>query len=308
MFIMMNAARFAVGMQGVSVSDRAYQQALAYAKERVQSRDLAGSPAPVAIIQHPDVRRMLLTMKAHTEAARALAYVAAAHGDWAHHASDAALRREHQAIYEFLVPIVKGHSTELAVEVASLGVQVHGGMGFIEETGAAQHLRDARITTIYEGTTGIQANDLVGRKIARESGVTAKAVMRHIRTTAGELERVGDADLTAIRGELLEAVAAAERCIDWIVSTYSADVRAVFAGAVPFLKLMGITCGGWQMARAALAAHKELAAGKGDAAFLKAKIATARFFADHFLTQVPGLARTITAGGPAVMALAVEQF
>ncbi|MEY5099947.1 MAG: hypothetical protein RJA36_2666, partial [Pseudomonadota bacterium] len=191
MFIMMNAARFAVGMQGVSVSDRAYQQALAYAKERVQSRDLAGSPAPVAIIQHPDVRRMLLTMKAHTEAARALAYVAAAHGDWAHHASDAALRREHQAIYEFLVPIVKGHATELAVEVASLGVQVHGGMGFIEETGAAQHYRDARILPIYEGTTAIQANDLLGRKTARDGGALARALCARIAATEQELAARG---------------------------------------------------------------------------------------------------------------------
>jgi hypothetical protein len=308
MFIMMNAARFAVGMEGVAICERAYQQAVAYAKERVQSRDVAGSPSSVTIIHHPDVRRMLMSMKAQAEATRALSYVVAAATDYSHFHPDKDERARHQAFVDLMIPIVKGWSTECSIDVASTGVQVHGGMGFIEETGAAQHLRDARITTIYEGTTGIQANDLVGRKIARESGVTAKAVMRHIRTTAGELERVGDADLAAIRGSLQEAAAAADQCIDWIVATYSSDVRAVFAGAVPFLKLMGITCGGWQMARAALAAQKQLAEGKGDASFLKAKIATARFFADHFLTQVPGLARTITAGAPAVMALAEEQF
>ena len=228
--------------------------------------------------------------------------------DYAHHHPDQAVRAQHQAFVDLMIPIVKGWSTESSIEAASTGIQVHGGMGFIEETGAAQHLRDARITTIYEGTTGIQANDLVGRKIARESGVTAKAVMRHVRTTAAEMEGVGDADFAAIRGALQEASTAADQCIDWIVATYPKDVRAVFAGAVPFLKLMGITCGGWQMARAAAAAHRLLAAGQGDASFLKAKIATARFFADHFLAQVPGLARTITAGGPAVMALTEEQF
>jgi alkylation response protein AidB-like acyl-CoA dehydrogenase len=308
MFIMMNAARFAVGMEGVAICERAYQQALAYAKERVQSRDVAGSPSSVTIIHHPDVRRMLMSMKAQAEATRALAYVVAAATDFSHFHPDKAERARHQAFVDLMIPIVKGWSTESSIEVASTGVQVHGGMGFIEETGAAQHLRDARITTIYEGTTGIQANDLVGRKVARESGVTAKEVIRHIRTTAGELERASDAELTAIRGALQEAAAAAEQCVDWIVATAGTDVRAVYAGAVPFLKLMGITCGGWQMARAALAAHRLLAAGQGDAAFLKAKIATARFFADHFLAQVPGLARTITAGAPAVMALAEEQF
>jgi hypothetical protein len=234
--------------------------------------------------------------------------VVASATDYAHHHPDADERKRHQAFVDLMIPIVKGWSTECSIDVASTGIQVHGGMGFIEETGAAQHLRDARITTIYEGTTGIQANDLVGRKIARESGVTAKAVLRHVRVTAGELERVADADLTAIRNALQEAAAAADQCVDWIVEHYGKDVRAVFAGAVPFLHLMGITFGGWQMARAALAAQRLLAQGQGDAAFLKAKIATARFFADHFLSQAPGLARTVTAGASAVLALAEEQF
>jgi acyl-CoA dehydrogenase len=308
MFIMMNAARFAVGMEGVALCERAYQHAVAYAKERVQSRDVAGSPASVTIIHHPDVRRMLMSMKAQAEATRALAYVVASAIDYSHFHPDRDERARHQAFVDLMIPIVKGWSTECSIEVASLGIQVHGGMGFIEETGAAQYLRDARITTIYEGTTGIQANDLVGRKIARESGVTAKGVLRHVRTTAAELESAGGADLAAIRGALSEAAQAAEQCVDWIVETHGADVRAVYAGAVPFLKLMGITCGGWQMARAALAAQRQLAKGEGDAAFLRGKIATARFFAEHFLSQAPGLARTVTRGGAAVMALAEEQF
>jgi acyl-CoA dehydrogenase len=308
MFIMMNAARFAVGMEGVALCERAYQHAVAYAKERVQSRDVAGSPASVTIIHHPDVRRMLMTMKAQAEATRALAYVVASAIDYSHFHPDRDERARHQAFVDLMIPIVKGWSTECSIEVASLGIQVHGGMGFIEETGAAQYLRDARITTIYEGTTGIQANDLVGRKIARESGVTAKGVLRHVRTTAAELESAGGADLAAIRSALQEAAQAAEQCVDWIVATHVADVRAVYAGAVPFLKLMGITCGGWQMARAALAAQRQLAKGEGDAAFLRGKVATARFFAEHFLSQAPGLARTVTTGGAAVMALAEEQF
>jgi acyl-CoA dehydrogenase len=308
MFIMMNAARFAVGMEGVALCERAYQHAVAYAKDRVQSRDVAGSPASVTIIHHPDVRRMLMSMKAQAEATRALAYVVASAIDYAHFHPDRDERARHQAFVDLMIPVVKGWSTECSIEVASLGIQVHGGMGFIEETGAAQYLRDARITTIYEGTTGIQANDLVGRKIARESGVTAKGVLRHVRTTAAELEAAGNADLEAIRGALREAAQAAEQCVDWIVATHGTDVRAVYAGAVPFLKLMGITCGGWQMARAALAAQRQLAKGEGDTAFLKGKIATARFFAEHFLSQAPGLARTVTTGGAAVMALAEEQF
>jgi butyryl-CoA dehydrogenase len=308
MFIMMNAARFAVGMEGVAICERAYQQALGYARERVQSRDVAGSADSVTIINHPDVRRMLMRMKAQAEATRALAYVVASATDYAHHHPEAEERKRHQAFVDLMIPIVKGWSTECSIDVASTGVQVHGGMGFIEETGAAQHLRDARITTIYEGTTGIQANDLVGRKIARESGVTAKAVLRNVRATAGELARVNDAELAAIRGALQEAAAAADQCVDWIVANAGKDVRAVYAGAVPFLELAGITFGGWQMARGALAAHRLLAAGQGDPAFLKAKIATARFFADHFLSKVPGLARTVTAGAPGVLALAEEQF
>jgi alkylation response protein AidB-like acyl-CoA dehydrogenase len=309
MFIMMNAARFAVGMEGVALCERAYQKALAYAKERVQSRELGGSGSqPVPIIHHPDVRRMLMSMKAHAEATRALAYFVAAALDKAHAHPDKEERARNQALVDFLIPIVKGWSTETAIEVASTGIQVHGGMGFIEETGAAQYLRDARITTIYEGTTGIQANDLVGRKIARESGQTAKEVLRAIQAFDAELAKAPGDDLKAIRSRLAAGAVAMGECVDWIVARYGADVKAVHAGAVPFLKLAGIVCGGWQMARAALAAQRQLAHGSGEKGFLGAKITTARFFADHVLSQAPGLRDAVVQGAPGVLALGEEQF
>ena len=308
MFIMMNAARFAVGLEGVAISDRAYQLALAYAKERVQSRDLAGGAKAVPIIRHPDVRRMLMSMKAQTEAMRALAYVTAAAMDIAHRDPDANLRARHQAFADMMIPVVKGWSTETCIEVASIGIQVHGGMGYVEETGAAQLMRDARITTIYEGTTAIQSNDLVGRKMAREGGATAKLVIGAMRVVESELAQAQGEDMAAIRAGLAAGIKAVEECVTWIVSTYPADIKAVHAGSVPFLKLMGIVCGGWQMARAALVAHKRLAAKEGDSAFYQAKVATARFYADHVLAQAPGLRNTVVRGAAGVMALSEEQF
>jgi 3-(methylsulfanyl)propanoyl-CoA dehydrogenase len=300
MFIMMNAARFAVGLEGVSIGERAFQRALAYARERVQGRELTGG-ATVPIIRHPDVRRMLMLMKSQTEAMRALAYVVAAALDVAARHPDADVRQQNQAFVDLMIPVVKGWSTETGIEVASLGVQVHGGMGFIEETGAAQHLRDARITTIYEGTTGIQANDLVGRKIAREGGATAKGWLAHLAQLDGELAKSGNADVKAIRGALAAGAAAVADSVDFIVAHAGKDVMAAFAGAVPFLRLMGIVAGGWQMARAALAAERGL--GSGDRAFLEAKLATARFYADQVLVQAPGLRDTVVKGASAVMAI-----
>jgi alkylation response protein AidB-like acyl-CoA dehydrogenase len=309
MFIMMNAARFAVGMEGVALCERAYQKAVAYARERIQSRELGGSGSkPVPIIHHPDVRRMLMGMRAYAEATRALAYVVAAALDKAHVHPDKEERARNQRLVDFLIPVVKGWSTETAIEVASTGIQVHGGMGFIEETGAAQYLRDARITTIYEGTTGIQANDLVGRKIARESGLTAKEVLKTIRALDAELAKAPGDDFKAIRSRLAAGAAAMDECVDWIVERYGKDVKAVHAGAVPFLKLAGIVCGGWQMARAALAAQAKLEKGAGEAGFLKAKVGTVRFFADHILSQAPGLRDAVVQGAPGVLALADEQF
>ena len=308
MFIMMNLARFAVGMEGLSISERAYQQALAYAKERVQSRDVSGGGKPVTIIHHPDVRRMLMSMKSQVEAMRALAYVVAAAVDRSLRHPDKAERARSQAFVDLMIPIVKGWFTETGIEIASTGIQVHGGMGFIEETGAAQHLRDARITTIYEGTTGIQANDLIGRKIAREGGATAKEVIKAMREVEAELGKAPGEDLAATREAFSAALTAAEECVSWMVITYGNDIRAAHAGAVPFLKLMGIVCGGWQLARSALVAQQRLSEGKGDKSFYEAKIKTARFYADHVLTQAPALRNTVVHGAAAVMALAEEQF
>src|SRR5438874_5962502 len=304
MFIMLNAARFAVGLEGVAIAERAFQRALAFAKERVQGRDLVQGGKAVPIIRHPDVRRMLMLMKSQTEAMRALAYTTAAAMDYARKHPDAAARERHQAFVDLMIPVVKGWCTETGIDVASLGVQVHGGMGFIEETGAAQYLRDARITTIYEGTTGIQAMDLVGRKISREAGQTAKAWLASLKTLDAELARSGNADIKALRAQLAPGVQAVADCVNFIVE--SKDPRATFAGAVPFLKLMGIVAGGWQMARAALAAERQLAS--GDRAFLEAKIATARFYGDHVLVQAPALRDTVVKGGAGAMALSEDQF
>ncbi|HEU4621813.1 MAG TPA: acyl-CoA dehydrogenase, partial [Burkholderiaceae bacterium] len=296
MFIMMNAARFGVGLQGIGIAERAYQKAVQYARERVQSRDLAGSAGPVAIVHHPDVKRMLMTMRAQTEAARALAYWAASRRDIAHASTNPNEAREAQAFYEYLVPIIKGWSTELAIDVASLGVQVHGGMGFIEETGAAQFYRDARILTIYEGTTAIQANDLVGRKTARDGGLAAKALIALVEQTEAELARCTHADAKVVLEHLTHARQALLDVIDFVVAQYRSNVKSVFAGSVPYLKLAGIVLGGWQMARALLAAHAHLNAGENDR-FYATKIATATFYAQHFLSQASGMRRAIVEGG-----------
>jgi len=304
MFIMMNAARFNVGLEGLGDAERAYQRAVAYARDRVQGTEVGVRGGPkVAIIRHPDVRRMLMSMRARVEAMRALAYVTAAAQDHAHNNPDEAARRHAQAFAELMIPVVKGWSTESAVDIASLGIQVHGGMGFIEETGAAQHLRDARITTIYEGTTAIQANDLIGRKIAREQGATIKEVIAVMRDAAAGL----DGDLTGVGERQRVAVDALERAVSWLVANFSAEPKAVHAGAVPFLHLFGIVAGGWQLGRAALIARTKMAAGDGDP-FWPAKLATTRFFADHFLTQAPGLAESVVAGAAGALDMADDSF
>jgi acyl-CoA dehydrogenase len=305
MFVMMNAARFAVGMQGIAVAERAYQKAVQYAKDRVQSRDLAGSPGPVAIIHQPDVKRMLMTMRAYIESSRALAYYAAAAYDAQHASPEEGARKANQAIYEFLVPIVKGFSTEMSIEVASLGVQVHGGMGFIEETGAAQHYRDARILTIYEGTTAIQANDLVGRKTVRDGGATAKVLSQKIAETETALSANGSADAKAVLKQLSAARTAFDEVVTYIVANAKTDVKAVYAGSFAYLRLCGLVLGGWQMARALLAAEGLKAS---DPAFYEAKIATARFFAENLMPQAQALVTSILEGGHSTNALELEQF
>ncbi len=309
MFIMMNAARYAVGIQGIGVAERAYQKAVQYARDRVQSRPVDGSqPGSAAIIHHPDVKRMLMTMRAYNEGCRALAIVAAAAFDAAHHHPEAEVRKQNQTFYEFMVPLVKGYSTEMSLEVTNLGVQVHGGMGYIEETGAAQYYRDAKILTIYEGTTAIQANDLVGRKTARDGGQTAKAIAGQIEATETALAKSGSVNAQAMRKRLAAAREAFVQVVDFIAANTSANPNAAFAGSVPYLMLAGNLMAGWQMARALLVAEEQLASGSGDAAFLKAKVATARFYADHLLSKVPATRDAIIEGADSVTALALDAF
>jgi len=309
MFVMMNAARYAVGVQGVAVAERAYQKAAAYARERIQSRPVDGSlPGSAPIIHHPDVKRMLMTMRAITEACRAVATVAAAAYDAAHAHPDADTRRQNQAFYEFLVPLVKGYSTEASLTVTSLGVQVHGGMGFIEETGAAQYYRDARILTIYEGTTAIQANDLVGRKTARDGGQVARSIAQQVAATEAALVRRQSAAARSMARRLGAAREAFLGVVDFVVGHVKSNPNEVFAGSVPYLMLAGNVVAGWQMARALLVAEQQLADGAGDAPFLQAKVATARFYAEHLLSQAPATRDAIVEGGDSVNALAPEAF
>jgi alkylation response protein AidB-like acyl-CoA dehydrogenase len=308
MFIMMNSARYAVGMQGIAIAERAYQKAVAFSKDRVQSRPVDGSiKASAPIIHHPDVKRMLMTMRAYTEGCRAMASVAAAAYDASHHHPDADVRKQNQAFYEFMVPLVKGYSTEMSLEVTSLGVQVHGGMGFIEETGAAQYYRDAKILTIYEGTTAIQANDLIGRKTSRDGGQTAKAIAGQIEATEQELVKQGSADALAVAKRLKAARLALIDVVDFVAGNTKASPNAVFAGSVPYLMLAGNVVAGWQMARSLLVAQEQLAQGV-DAGFMQAKITTARFYADHLLTKAPGLRDSIVEGADSVTALALDAF
>jgi alkylation response protein AidB-like acyl-CoA dehydrogenase len=308
MFVMMNTARYAVGVQGVAQAERAYQKAVEYARERVQGRPVDGSLKKAGpIIQHPDVRRMLMTMRAHTEGCRSVALVAAAAHDAAHVHPDAATRRAKLAFYEFLVPLVKGLSTEMSVEVASLGIQVHGGSGYIEESGAPQFLRDARILSIYEGTTAIQANDLVGRKTLRDGGETARLIAAEIEECQGALRRQGSVAALTVAGRLDAARRAFLDVVSFVVEHAKQQPNAVFAGSVPYLILAGQLVAGWQMARALLAAERRLAEGD-DVEFMRAKIVTARFFADHVLSQVPALRDRVIEGAASVTDMAIDAF
>jgi alkylation response protein AidB-like acyl-CoA dehydrogenase len=310
MFVMMNAARLGVGLEGVSISERAYQHACVWARERLQGRPVVpvpGNPRTVAIIHHPDVKRMLLTMRAYTEATRALIYWTASCLDVAERATDEADKRRHQALVDLMIPVVKGWSTEAGIDVTSLGVQVHGGMGFIEETGAAQFYRDSRISTIYEGTTGIQANDLVGRKVGRENGVTMIALMAEMESLLPKLGASDNLHVRAIGKGLETGLTELKRATEWIVTMWGGNQAAVGAGAVHFLKLTGTVCGGWMMARAALVAAAQLNDG-GDTHFLNAKLITARFYADHILPQAGGLADAVCRGAESVLAMEEAYF
>ncbi len=312
MFTMMNNARFNVGLLGLATAERAWQQARAFARERIQGRDIATGENDVAIIRHPDVKRMLLQMKASTEAMRGLAYYLAAQLDTARRHADAGTRKQAQAAVELLIPVMKAWCTDTGCAVADLGVQIHGGMGFIEETGAAQHLRDARIHPIYEGTNGIQANDLMGRKVQRDGGAAARAFLAAMRPVSDELRAAQSVDLRAIGGKLSASVAALEKATDWMVAEGRRDMRSAAASAVPYLTLFGNVVGGWLMGRAALAAAASLAGDNGatpeNPRFHKAKITTARFYADHFLARSEGLLATIVDGSSAVVAIADDEF
>ncbi|MDH4483179.1 MAG: acyl-CoA dehydrogenase [Rhodoferax sp.] len=308
MFIMMNAARYGVGVQGIAIAERAYQKAASFARDRVQSRPVDGSMnASAPIIHHPDVRRMLMTMRAYVQGCRALASVAASAFDVAHHHPDAQARKEHQTFYEFMVPLIKGYSTEMSLEVTSLAIQVHGGMGFIEETGVAQYYRDAKILTIYEGTTAIQANDLVGRKTSRDGGQAAKAIAAQIAVTVADLRASGTPDALAVAQRLDTARAALVDVIEFVAGNTKASPNAVFSGSVPYLMLAGNVMAGWQMARALMVAQQAVADGK-EVAFMQAKVVTARFYADHILTKAQGLRDSIVEGADSVTALALDAF
>jgi alkylation response protein AidB-like acyl-CoA dehydrogenase len=304
MFIMMNAARFSVGVQGYSVADRAFQAALTYARDRVQSKDLAAKEwTPVRIIEHPDVRRMLMDVKSQVEAMRSLAFYTAAMLDHAHANPDAAAKADAQSLVELFTPIVKAWSTEVSTQLTSEALQVFGGMGFVEETGVAQYYRDIRITPIYEGTTGIQSNDLLGRKFLKDMGKTALKVLGQMQATLKETAASDNEHVNAIGVELEKAVKALQETSLWLGGNALKDVRQTFAGAVPYLMLWGYTAGGWMMAKAALIAAK-----KNDDPFYAAKLVTARYYADHVLPKTSAYKHEVTHGGASTMALTEEQF
>ncbi len=310
MFTMMNNARLAVGLEGIGIAERAYQQARAFAQERVQGRDaVSGKKEPVTIIHHPDVRRMLLAMKAKTEAARAIAYFTAAQLDRSKHEVDADRRAEAQALVDLLTPVVKAWSTDIGIEVANTNIQVHGGMGYIEETGAAQHLRDARIAAIYEGTNGIQALDLVGRKVGREKGETVSHLIAAMRDFAGsDASESPDDDAERAVAALAPAIDALEQATQWIADTYGEYPSGVAAGAVAYLDLLGTVSGGWLLARGARAAVRMRSNGGGDSDFLEGKLLTARFYADQILPQAVLLAARVSSGADAVLRVDQRHF
>ena len=308
MFIMMNEARLGVGLQGIALGERAYQQALAFARERKQGRDALTGEALVTIDKHPDIRRMLMLMKCRVEACRAMAYYASGLLDRAHAVEDAEEKKRHLYLAEFMIPIVKGGGTEMGIEVTSLGIQIYGGMGFIEETGAAQHWRDSRITTIYEGTTGIQANDLLFRKLMRDQGATARVVFGEIAATAKALAASPRPELQAIARRLGDALQAWVKATEWLAANAKTGLSGVLTAAVPYLHLAVTVSGGWFMGKAALAAAGYLDKGEGDQTFYRAKIATAHFYADQMLPQAGAYGETVRAGDAALAGIGDEVF
>ncbi|WP_420405526.1 acyl-CoA dehydrogenase [Nisaea sp.] len=308
MFVMMNNARLAVGLQGLAIAERAYQQAVAFARDRVQSRAIQGSDGPVAIIQHPDVRRMLLGMKSQIEGMRALCYYTAAEIDRANREADPEAAARAQRRVDLLIPVVKSWCTDTGLAVTSTNIQIHGGMGFIEETGAAQHYRDARITTIYEGTNGVQAMDLIGRKVARDGGEAAAELFADIRADLEPLRKNNEIAARSLVKHMDTALAAAEDGVKWLVATFARDPGTAASAGVPFQNLMGLLCAGWLLARGVSAAAAQKPNANGDTGFIEAKLTTARFFADYHLSQAPSLLTQITEAGESVMAMAMDRF
>jgi acyl-CoA dehydrogenase len=296
MFTMMNQARLSVGLQGVAIAERATQQALGYARERKQGRATNAQAGSSPIIAHPDVKRMLLTMRALTRAARAICYTTAVALDRAQRSGDEAAREAAHQRASLLTPVAKGFSTDIGIEVASLGVQVHGGMGYIEETGAAQHYRDARIAAIYEGTNGIQAIDLVTRKLPLAGGATVKAVIGEIRRAAEAVDAASDPAFGWTGTRLEDAACSLERTTDWLLGNQHNDLDTALAGATPYLRLFALAAGGALLAEEALAATR-LAGNGADAA---ARTAIARFFAENLVVQAAGLERTVVESADSV--------
>ncbi|MCY4165180.1 MAG: acyl-CoA dehydrogenase [Gammaproteobacteria bacterium] len=301
MFAMMNDARLSVGLQGVAIAERAYQQALDFAANRMQGK-APGGRETVPILRHPDVRRMLMEMKSQIFAMRALTYMAAMHTDFARRHPDDGQRACHQRRLDLLTPIIKGWNCERAVELTSLGIQIHGGMGYVEETGAAQHYRDARITTIYEGTSGIQAGDLVGRKIIRDQGAALRELLSDMRETLDQMGALAGED-QVVAAALEEGIEQAASVVEWFFAELGAQQDLPGAAAFNLMMMLGYLCGGWLHARAALAV-----AGGGDARAAEARRVCARFYAEHFMPQVGALARRIRSGAASTMALSAEQF
>ncbi len=306
MFTMMNLARLAVGMEGIGLSEGSYQIAAAYAKDRKQGY-ASGHEGKVAIIEHADVRRMLMQMRAFTEASRAIAYVAAATHDHAHNSTDEGVRATQKKRIDLLIPIVKGWSTEISQEVTSLAVQIHGGMGFIEETGIAQYMRDARITTIYEGTTGIQAGDLIGRKLLKDKGAAMSELLVELNQFGATLKAQSGEDFAIMSTQFSAALKSVTESTEWVLEKGLETPHTAGAASVNFLMLMGTALGGWLMAKGALAAQREIDAGSTDE-FFKTKILTARFYAEHIMPRSQSYATTVQTGAGAIMDLSIENF
>ncbi|VVO66714.1 3-methylmercaptopropionyl-CoA dehydrogenase [Pseudomonas fluorescens] len=304
MFVMVNSARYNVGLEGVALSERAYQQSLIYAQERVQGRAVNGGKESVPIIQHPDVRRMLLSMRSQTEAMRAVAYVLAAERDIASRHPDSSTRRASQSFVDLMIPIFKGWASETGIEVTSMSIQVHGGLGYIEESGVSQPLRDVRVSAIYEGTTSIQAHDLVERKLVRDGGAALRSWLSLIHLTLSQLNSRNDERLRVIERNLRVAVEALQGASEWILARYPDNPAEMLGGSVSFLRLCGVIAGGWQMARAALIVSEK----PGDSEFARRKIHSAQFYAAHILPQAAGLALVAKEGGASVMDLGGAAF